>query len=111
MVHVIANLINNKGQTTKDNWIKRKKVAQQLTMKYGLKEALSKNLGLTHLERLNEKEGTRYALYQTIGETIPKCKNLDDLKYELARQGIELYINTKGKQTSCRVLVLRLNYI
>ncbi len=57
-LHVITNLVNNKGETIKDNWIglRGKKVAQQLTIKYGLKQAIGKNLELTHLESLNEKQ-------------------------------------------------------
>ncbi len=41
-LHVIANLVNNNGETIKDNWIglKGKKIAQGLTKKYGLKEAV-----------------------------------------------------------------------
>lgn len=97
--HIIANMVNNKGQTIKDNWIglKGKKVAQQLTIKYGLKEALTKNLALTHLERLNEKDGNRYAVYQAVSETISLCKNLDDLKHELEKQGIETLYKYKGQ--------------
>ena len=47
-LHILANLVNNNGETIKDNWIglKGKKVAQKLTQKYGLKEAISKDLSL-----------------------------------------------------------------
>ena len=50
--HIIANLVNNDGKTIKDNWIglRGKKIAQELTLKHDLKQALSKDLGLTHLD-------------------------------------------------------------
>src|ERR1043165_8240139 len=48
-LHIIANLVNNKGEAIKDNWIglKGKKVSQKLTIKYGLIEAVRKNIELT----------------------------------------------------------------
>lgn len=67
-LHILANLVNNQGQTIKDNWIglKGKKVAQSLTKKYALKEALTKDLSRTNIEALSEKETTRYMIYQAI---------------------------------------------
>ena len=98
-LHIIANLVNNKGGVIKDSWIglKGKKVAQELTKKYGLHEAVSKNLSLTNLESLNEKEANRYIIYQAILETLPKCKSLDDLKEKLQQQNIETLYKYKGQ--------------
>jgi len=98
-LHIIANLINNKGETIKDNWIglRGKKVAQELTLNYGLKEAISKDLCLTHLERLNEKEANRYIIYQAILETLPHSRSLDDLKEKLAKKNIETLYKYKGQ--------------
>ncbi|MEO8771062.1 MAG: relaxase/mobilization nuclease domain-containing protein, partial [Ferruginibacter sp.] len=100
-LHIIANLVNNNGQAIKDNWIglKGKKVAQSLTKKYGLVEAVSKNISSTNLEALNEKEANRYIIYQAILELLPKSKNLDDLKSKLSKQNIETLYKYKG-QTS-----------
>lgn len=100
-LHVIANFVNNKGETIKDNWmgLKGKKVAQQLTKNYQLKEAIGKNIELTHLENLNEKEANKYVIYQGISNAITKCKTLDELKEQLAKQGIETLYKYKG-QTS-----------
>jgi hypothetical protein len=100
-LHVIANLVNTNGETIKDNWIglKGKKIAQQLTLKHELKQALSKNLSLTNLEGLNEKEANRYIIYQAILERLSHSKNLDDLKEQLRKQGIEaLYKYKSGTQ-------------
>jgi len=46
--HIIANLVNNDGKTIKDNWIglRGKKIAQELTLKHDLKQALSKDLDI-----------------------------------------------------------------
>ena len=98
-VHIIANLVNNKGEVIKDNWIglKGKKVAQQLTAKYGLREALNKNLALTHVERLNEREANRYVIYKAISSVLSNCKNLDDLKQQLKKHDIETLYKYKGQ--------------
>ena len=100
-LHIIANLVNNKGETIKDNWIglKGKKIAQQLTLKHELKQALSKDLNLTNLERLNEKEASRYTIYQAILERLPFSKNLDDLKQQLQKQGVETLYKYKSGTT------------
>lgn len=98
-LHIIANLVNNNGEAIKDNWIglKGKKIAQELTKKYGLKEAISKDLSLTNLEALNEKEATRYIIYQAILEKLPKCKNIDDLIQKLQKQNIETLYKYRGQ--------------
>ncbi len=98
-LHIIADLVNNKGETIKDNWIglKGKKIAQKLTQKYGLKEAVSKNLSLINLEALNEKEASRYIIYQAILEHLPLSKNLDDLKDKLMKKNIETLYKYKGQ--------------
>ena len=87
-LHIIANLVNNNGDAIKDNWIglRGKKVSQSLTLKYGLKVANSKNLSLTNLEALNEKEATKYIIYQAILELLPHCKSLHDLKEKLVKK-------------------------
>lgn len=97
-LHLLANLVNNKGETIKDNWIglRGKKVAQKLTKKYGLKEAVSKNLALTNLESLNEKEANRYIIYQSILEKLPLSKSIDELKEKLAKENIETLFKYKG---------------
>jgi len=98
-LHIIANLVNNKGETIKDNWIglRGKKIAQELTTKFGLKEAISKDLSLTHLEQLNEKEANRYIIYQAILEMLPQCRSLDNLKEKLAVKNIETLYKYKGQ--------------
>ena len=98
-LHIIANLVNNNGETIKDNWIglKGKKVAQRLTIEYGLKEAISKNIELTNLEALNEREANKYFIYQSILEKLPFSKSINDLKEKLAKENIETLYKYKGQ--------------
>jgi hypothetical protein len=62
-----------------------------------LKEATSKNLSLINLEALNEKESNRYTIYQAILETLPQCRNLNDLKELLMKRKIETLYKLKGQ--------------
>lgn len=101
-LHIIANLVNNNGEVIKDNWIglKGKKVSQKLTSKYGLKEVVTKNLELTNLTALNEKEANKYIIYQAILEILPGCRNLHDLELKLVKKKIETvykYIGQSGE--------------
>jgi hypothetical protein len=97
-LHIIANLVNNWGEAISDSWIgaRGKRVSQQLTLKHELKQALTKNLELTNLEALSEYEATKYKIYQRINDTLPGCRNLDQLREKLLKQGIDTIYKFKG---------------
>ncbi|MEO7047408.1 MAG: relaxase/mobilization nuclease domain-containing protein [Ferruginibacter sp.] len=100
-LHILANLVNNKGVAIKDGWIglNGKKVSQKLTKEYGLIPAEDKHLDKSNLQNLNAKEANRYVIYQAILNTLPKCKNLEDLKQHLAKQKIDTLYKYK-RQTN-----------
>lgn len=97
--HLIINRVNGQGKTIDDSWIglRGKKIAQELTRKYGLIQAENKTPELTHLERLNEYEATRYRIYETIREALSKCSSLEELKARLEKQHIEMSYKYKGQ--------------
>lgn len=96
--HIIVNRIDNNGNTLKDSWIgfKGKKIAQALTLQYGLKQAQQKTPELTQLERRNEYEINRFTIYQIIHEMLPNCHNLDALKMGLQKQHIDMLYKFKS---------------
>jgi len=98
-LHIVANMVDNKGQAISDSWIglRGKKVAQALTQEYNLVPAIQKDLALTHTEAMNELEAGKYKIYQTISEHLPHCKNLEDLEKQLTSQGIEIQYKFKGQ--------------
>jgi len=97
-LHIVANLVDNKGQAISDSWIglRGKKVAQALTQEYNLVPAIRKDLALTHTEAMSELEVGKYKIYQVISEHLPHCRTLDDLEKRLASQGIEVQYKYKG---------------
>lgn len=109
-LHIIANLVNNNGDAIKDSWIglRGKRVSQNLTLKYGLKVANSKNLSLTNLEALNEKEASKYIICQAILELLPHCKSLDDLKEKLVKKKIETLYKYKGQTNELQGISFRM---
>lgn len=98
-LHIIANLVNNEGESIKDNWIglRGKKAAQRLTEEYKLVPAVGKNLELTHMESLSESEANRYKIYKAITDLLPHCRTMYELENLLLKQGIETQYKYKGQ--------------
>jgi len=98
-LHIVANMVDNKGQAISDSWIglRGKKVAQALTQEYNLVPAIRKDLALTHTEAMNEQEASKYKIYQAISEHLPHCRTLEELEKRLASQGIEVQYKYKGQ--------------
>ena len=98
-LHIIANMVDNRGEPIKDSWIglKGKRVAQALTKAYNLISAEGKNLAQTNLEALSHAEGNRYKIYMAIMECLPSCRNLDELAVQLKKEDIETIFKYKGQ--------------
>jgi len=90
-LHILANLVDNNGEAIKDSWIgfRGKKIAQKLTLKYKLKQAIAKDLSMTNFEALNKKEANKYVIYQAILEALPNCNYVKDLEAMLLKKKIE----------------------
>lgn len=90
-MHVIANMVDNNGNTIKDNWIsyRGKQAAQQLTQEYKLISAVKKDLASTNLEALNATEANWYTIYAAITEHLPACRNMEELEARLLKVGIK----------------------
>ena len=98
-LHIVANMVNNKGASISDSWIglRGKKVAQQLTQDYQLIPALEKNLQLTNLEALSHMEATKYRIYLAISDALPHCCTMGELEAHLLKQDIETQYKYKGQ--------------
>jgi hypothetical protein len=98
-LHIVANMVDNRGRAISDSWIglRGKKVAQALTQEYHLVPAIRKDLALTHTEAMNEQEAIKYKIYQSITENLPHCRTMEDLEKRLTSQGIEVQYKYKGQ--------------
>jgi len=97
-MHIIANMVDNNGNSIKDNWIgyRGKQAAQQLTQEYKLIPAVKKDLALTNLKALNATEANRYKIYAAITELLPACQNMEELQARLFKLGIEIQYKLKS---------------
>lgn len=97
-LHIIANMVDNNGNSIKDNWIglRGKKVSQQLTQQYQLVPALEKKLELTHLEALSHSEANKYKVYIAITDSLPQCRSMEELETRLLKQGIQTQYKYKS---------------
>ena len=96
--HLVYNRVGNHGQTIPDRNIKLRnaKVCRELTERFGLHLAPGKEA--VRRERLREPDRTRYEIYDTIRQDLPRCRNWNELRDRLKRHGIETIFKRKGAQ-------------
>lgn len=109
-LHIIANMVNNQGESISDSWIgaRGKRAAQKLTKEYGLVPAEKKNLALTNLDALDQSERNRYQIYTAIMNSLPTCRNMDELVARLKEQDIETVFKYKGQTKERQGISFRL---
>jgi hypothetical protein len=97
-LHIIANLVNNRGQAISDSWIglRGKKAAQTLTLQYQLTPAGEKKMALINVQALSNEEAIRYEIFQAIEAALPRCNALADLEALLLKRGVDLQYKYKG---------------
>jgi hypothetical protein len=83
-------------------------VAQELTLKYALIQAQGKNLELINSERWNEKDKNRLIIFRVITQKLSQSKDLDDLKAQLRKEGIETLFKHKGETNELQGISFRL---
>lgn len=100
--HLIFNRIDNNGKiiSDKNDRIRSAKICKELTKKYHLHIAKGKDH--VHRERLRGADAVKYQIYDALVIITPKCKNREELRSALKKQGINMdYIhrgNTPGIQ-------------
>ena len=96
--HLVYNRVGDHGQTISDRNIKLRntKVCRELTERFGLHLAPGKEA--VRRERLREPDRTRYEIYDTIRQELPRCRNWNELRDRLKRHGIETIFKRKGAQ-------------
>jgi hypothetical protein len=95
-IHIIFNRVNNNGKTISDknDRYRSEKICKELTEKYGLYFAQGKENVKVH--RLKEPDKTKYEIYDALKTAVQKCRNWNELKKELQKQGITTYFKNKG---------------
>lgn len=88
-MHIVANRVDNDGNTISDrnDAIRNVAVCKALTREYGLHFAKGKMK--VKRDRLRGKDKVKYQIYDAIKAALPRCGSWAELCERLARQGIE----------------------
>lgn len=108
-VHIAFNRIANDGRTISDRneWIRSTHICKELTRKYGLYFASSKEQVKRH--RLKEPDKTKYELYSLLKSEVLRCGNWRQLAANLEKQDVEMRFKYKGKSDEVQGVVFSKN--
>ena len=96
-IHIVFNRVDNTGKTVSDrnDRYRSEKICKELTEKYGLYFAQGKENVNRH--RLKEPDKTKYEIYDALKAAMPKCRNWNELRQELQKQGVKTGFKYKSK--------------
>ena len=88
-MHIVANRVDNDGNTISDrnDAIRNVAVCKALTREYGLH--FTKGKMKVKRDRLRGKDKVKYQIYDAIKAALPRCSSWSELCERLTRQGIE----------------------
>ena len=94
--HIIFNRIGNNGKVISDrnDRVRSAKICRSLTEKYHLHLANGKDH--VHRDRLRGADAVKYHIYDALEATVPRCRNWDELRTALAKQGIKVSFTCRG---------------
>ncbi len=99
-LHIIANRVDNNGNTISDSNDSRRSVdiCRQLTDEYGLHIANGKDK--VRRDRLRGKDRIRYRIYDAMRAALATCRSWSELDKSLNKQGIQIrfrYDTARGR--------------
>jgi hypothetical protein len=108
-VHLVYNRIDNIGNTISDknDRFRSGKICKDLTQKYKLYFAQGKEN--VKQQRLREPDKTKYEIYNSLKEIIPKCQNWEQIIQELNDQNIGVTFKYKGKSDEIQGVIFDKN--
>lgn len=107
--HLIFNRIENNGKliSDKNDRVRSTKICKELTEKHHLHMAKGKDH--VHRERLRGADAVKYQIYDALVSVTPKCKNWDELRSALKKQGINMDFIHRGNTTEIQGIVFEKN--
>ena len=108
-VHIAFNRIDNNGKTISDknDRFRSEKICKELTSTYGLYFAGGKEKIKEH--RLKEPDKTKYEIYLTLRDKIPKSRDWKALLAYLRKEGIDVRFKYKGNTQEVQGIVFEKN--
>nr|WP_248282141.1 relaxase/mobilization nuclease domain-containing protein [Mucilaginibacter robiniae] len=98
-VHIIYNRVNYEGKTISDNFQRQKsaKICKALTLKYGFYLAQDKKQ--VNRQQLKGADQVKYELHDKIKAVSKGVTTMEELKRELAKQGLGMLFKYKSGTT------------
>lgn len=95
-LHILFNRVGNDGRTISDrnDRYRSERLCKQLTARYGLYFASGKEQVKEY--RLREPDKTKYEIYHALCDTVPRCRNWEELTAALRREGIATEFRMRG---------------
>lgn len=95
-VHLVFNRVDYNGRVISDSndRYRSEKICKDITHKHGLYFSTGKEN--VKLHRLKEPDKSKYEIYNVLKESVPKCRNWQELTRELHKAGIGTEFKTKG---------------
>ncbi|GAB6013074.1 relaxase/mobilization nuclease domain-containing protein [Viscerimonas tarda] len=108
-VHIIFNRIDNNGKTISDknDRYHSEKICKEMTEKHGLYFAQGKENVKRY--RLKEPDKTKYEIFDALKAAVSKCRNWNELKKELQKQGIAISFKYKGNTDEVQGVMFQKN--
>jgi hypothetical protein len=108
-VHLVFNRIDNNGKTISDrnDRFRSEKICKDLTRTYELYFAQGKENVKEH--RLREPDKTKYEIYNSLKEIVPKCQNWEQIINGLKSQKIGVTFKYKGKSDEIQGVIFDKN--
>ena len=108
-IHIAFNRIDNNGKTISDrnDRFRSEKICKELTAKYGLYFADSKEKVKEH--RLKEPDKTKYEIYQALKAEIARSRDWKDLLAHLKKKDIDVYFKYKGNTQEIQGVIFEKN--
>ncbi len=95
--HIVFNRVDNDGKTISDknDQYRNEKVCKQLKDKYNL--TYGKGKENVNVQKLKGAEQTKYEIYHTVKDALPKSKNWQQFEDNLKQQGISIEYKYRGQ--------------
>ena len=108
-IHIAFNQIDNNGKTISDrnDRFRSEKICKELTAKYGLYFAGSKENVKEY--RLKEPDKTKYEIYQALKAEIAQCRNWKDLLAHLKKQDIDVRFKYNSNSQEVQGIIFEKN--
>ena len=108
-IHLVFNRVDNNGKTISDknDRYHSEKICKELTGKHGLYFAQGKENVKVH--RLKEPDKTKYEIYDALKKAVSKCRNWNELKKELQKQGITTDFKYRGNTNEVQGVLFEKN--